>query len=809
METARWAVKEQMTIQEQDVVSPESTIDSLQERIYFLEQAVNAIGYDSKASKKRRFPRKTQEETLRTMTMALCVETIDPWKENRVRFYHPLLHDPKVPIINLPFASSVSPFGGFDDCGLSWVPPAGSTLMLIFLGGSRDTPFYIGTTWHRSRKRGFAKDFPEWDIYRNHRGGFFHGPKEQVLPPWNTENYNSLDIDRTENFVKDPKQQWQVTFPHIYGFKTPEKHMLKMVDGDPKCGRRWKRMELLSGGGNWMMFKDDHLHYGGQWAHPSCSPDNPRTGVEVCARHDDALPFFTNIVGEAVETSGGHNVNTCNPGCKQTDILQQSKVTGSAVDKNLDGTFQASEKTINESFTFGQASTPGDPPDPPHAQHRSQPGSNINFKNMNECRPYKGPGTPQNNKCDLPQSGIQFLSISGHTFVMDDSVEEPRGEPRWERSTQDFDYGCNEKYLGLMYMKSSTGHAMTMCDFEEPAKVRGWKNFMEMRSANGNFIQLNDETIRGKKSQTPAGTECESECQECPPDYAGPRRGVHIHSTSGHQIKMVDHMNLQCSPCRKEGGVATPEATKAYIKIKSGYGMEMRFQDAFSQQETQQQWIQIFHPQCVDPDTDDGCNSCKECECRGPHILRFQGRPKGQPGLVFLRAGGHSVRQTYDEDVVIVGDYECNPSNKFTYVSKQFLTVTEDIHFRYSGELHIFFAEKEILLMAGRDCPPAQLVEGVDIEGPDATKAGRCCGPCLYNVIIARCPVFCPVTNILHWTELSMSERVFASGYAADDRGCPAPAGCGGKGLGKGCIERTGGQEEDEETEEEPMLPTS
>jgi hypothetical protein len=774
---------------DKDGVNLDEVMETLQQRVYFMEQALNAVGYDAKASKKKRFARKTQEETLRTLTRALCVETQDPWKENRIRFYHPVLHDPSKPVYNLPFAAPVSPFGGFDDCGVSWIPPAGSTIMVMFEGGSRDSPFYLGTTWHRTRKDDFPKVFPEWEIYKNHRGGFFHGPEAQVLPPWNTENYNSLDIDQIEEFVEDPEQQWKTTFPNIYGMKTPEKHMIKMVDGDPKCARRWKRFEIMSGGGNWMMFKDDHLHYGGQWAHPECPPDPGGHEVEVCAIHNDPLPFFTDIVGKPAE------VPECD-GCTSPNILNKSIVKGHAKDWDLDGKIESDEKWELHHHRFGQASTPADPPDPPHARYRSQPGTNKNFKNKNECRPYKGPGTPQNNKCALPQSGIQFLSISGHTLAMDDSVEEPRGEPRWERSLENFDYGCNEKYLGVLWMKSAHGHAMTMCDFEEPAKVRGWKNFMEMRSANGSFIQLNDETIRGKKSQKPASAECESECQECPPDYAGPRRGVHIHSTSNHRIKMIDHMNLQCGPCRQEGGVAVPLATKAYIQIRSGYGLEMRYSDDFSQQETQDQWIQILHPQCVDPDTDNGCNSCKECECRGPHYLRFQGQPKGLPGLVFLRAGGHSIRQTYDSDVVIVGDYECNPSDKMTYVSRKFMTITEDIHFRYSGEMHVFFAEKEILLMAGRDCPPRE--------------NQKCCGPCLYNVIVARCPVICPVTEILHWTERAMSERVFASAYRADVEACPAPPGCGGAGESKGCIERPPSDRgDDDEPEVEPQLPTS
>jgi len=83
--------------------------------------------------------------------------------------------------------------------------------------------------------------------------------------------------------------------------------------------------------------------------------------------------------------------------------------------------------------------------------------------------------------------------------------------------------------------------------------------------------------------------------------------------------------------------------------------------------------------------------------------LRMQANGCGM-GMVFLRAGGMSVRQSWDKDIVIVGD-KCNPADKFTYVTKKHIRVSEDLDYRYSGELHIFFAEKQILLMAGRDCP--------------------------------------------------------------------------------------------------------
>jgi hypothetical protein len=745
-------------------------IKQLYDRIGSLEKSVGNIGAATRISSRRKWKKHKQASTLNHLTRAICVATIDPWKENRVRYYSPYLHDPKTPLLGLPFARPCSSMGGFDDCGLNWVPPAGSTLLIMFEGGNREAPFYLGTTWHRDRGPGGedligpTKEFQ--DVSAGDRNGYFHGPGSnpndghQVLPPWNTENYNGLDIDDSKQFIEDTEEQRNITYPHIYGFKTPEKHMLKMVDGNAKCNRRWKRLELQSGCGNWMIFKDDHLHYGGQWTNPLCpageTGGSSSSSINPCSDHDGDKPYFTDIHGKPKE-----GASQCEPNCEGDDPTQCSKILG------------------GHSRTPGKegcgAEFAGVIPDGTKYTG-SQGGKNKSYKHWNECRAYTGPGTPQNNKCTLPQTGIQFLSISGHTMVMDDSVEEPRGKPEWQRSTKPFDFGCNDKYLGMFWQKSATGHSFAMTDVEEPSKVRGIQNFIKLKTGNGNKIEMNDHTVRTHSS--------DDGCQRCPPDCAGEKRGIWMQSTSNHQINMVDELNLQCGPCRCEGGIPQAKAAKAYVQIRSGYGLEMRFNDDFSQEETQSQWIQILHPQCVDPQTDEKCNACDDCKaCRGPHILRFQGRPKGEPGIVFLRAGGHSIRQTHDMDIVIVGDLECNPSDKFTYVSKKFITATEDIHFRYSGELHIFFAEKQILLMAGRDCPP-----------PPGKK---CCGPCLYNVIVARCPVFCPLTGILHWTEKAMSERVFASAYHP----CQVP--CGGdcaaysaamaKCEGKGCVEDEGG----------------
>lgn len=684
----------------EDKVNAGDYIKMLHDRITSLENMVNEIGVDVKTTRKARFRAKTQSVSLNSMSKALCVETMDPLSEGRVRFYHPVLHEPDTPVKSLPFAKPISAMGGFDDCGLIWVPPAGSTIAILFENGNRSQPYYMGTTWHRDRgpngtKLGFP--VPEFDqISRGHRKGYLVGSNDesQVLPQWSSESNNISDFGSTREFSSATEEQKRQTFPFIFGMKTQEKNMLKFVDGNAKCNRKGKRIEMLSGCGGAFLIKDDHLHDCGSLGPPVTG----RSDLGPCSEHKGDKPYFTDPLGKPIEGEA-----KCGTSCDGDGKVSCGKVIG------------------------GHPATAGNT-----KYKQGQKAANKNFRHQNEARPFIGPRTPQNNKYDLPQSGMQMLSISGHSIVLDDSVEEPRGNPIWERSLEPFDFGCNDKFVGRMYFKSATGHSLTFSDIEAETGLRGEDNYVELRSALGSYIQLNDHTVG------------EGGCKPCPPNIAGEKRGVHIGSTSHPGFHMVDNMNEQCGECRKEGGQMISKATQAYIQIQSGAGSEIRLSDDNSQEKTQRQWIQITQPQCINPETDDACN-----EERGPHFLRFQARPKGEPGIILLRAGGHAVRSTYDMDIVLVGDKEKNPSDKFTYVSKMRISATEDIDFRYSGESHIFFAEQFIFLMAGRDCPPS--------EGK------KCCGPCLFPVIVGRCPRICPYTGWVHFTERSMSERVFAS----------------------------------------------
>ena len=639
----------------------------------------------------------------------------------------------------------------------------------MFSSGERASPYYLGTTW-QGKREGFGIPIPEFDKwYSSHRGGYLLGDDNQVKPPWNTESYNGHDIDgkkEFKEFLSDSEAQKRITYPNIYGFKTPEKHMLKMVDGNVRCQRRHKRIEILSGCGQWMCFKDDNLHYSGQESHPTCNPNPGGGDISSCSISDDEFPFLTDPEGNRITAveGGGTGPNDTLPCAGKGLISAVAGAVVGGVSSVLGFEPSCSSGKTHPTVIGGHPSTPYNPPEPATKHHNTNSGTNPYFKHANECRPFRGPGTPQNNSADLPQSGWQVLSRSGHSMVFDDSVEEPRGFPKWDDQYQGsenpFDFGCNDKFLGIGHWRSATGHQIALSDVEEESKLRGNQNYIRLRSATGNKIELNDHTVR-------VGSGCST---ECPPNMAGDRRGIFMQSTSNHIIWMSDNENKQCGPPRAEGGTPKPRATKAFVLIKTGYGLSMRFGDDFDQVETQQQDITITNPQCHCNETDDvaPCLEDFDPKCNkkhGAHIHKYLAAPHPEPGLVWLRVGGNYVINTTENMLTTVGDKETNPSNKTVIVSKDYIIEVEKLYFNHADR-HVFFAEDKIFLMAGRDCPP-------DEDGGQ----GGCqeCGPCVYPVIVARCPTACPLTGIIHWSVQSVSERVFASGHHP----CMTPPDCG------------------------------
>lgn len=421
-------------------------VTGLHDRLKFLEERFREMGYSTKrivqTAISSSYTVDAQAETMFGLQLGLCVSTIDPLKQNRVRYFHPAIHRPEIPVKALPFASPTSAgFPSFDDSGVTWVPPAGTALCMMYQNGNRDSAFYFGSVWNRNRGNPPSWLYPvrEYqEIWAGRRGGYLIGKDDetQVFPPWNTWNYNGFDTDSIADFERDPEAKKRITYPHIYGIKTPEKAFIRWNDGDRKCNLRWKHTEIMSSRGNFIIMKDDHLHPCGQWAHPSCG-------------------------------GGGGDASLCS-----------------------DGNGPIEKPTCCE---CGDENCPGGPKCP------SDPGNGMRsankyFKREDECRPYRGAPTPLNPKAWLPQTGIHMQSIAGHHWAMDDSVEKPTGVPRWDLP---FNFGCTNRFLGKMYLMSATGHSLVFNDHENPAgcdPTRSERNYIRFQSAAGNRIELNDHT---------------------------------------------------------------------------------------------------------------------------------------------------------------------------------------------------------------------------------------------------------------------------------------------------------------------------
>ena len=695
------------------------TIQVVEQRLAQMEERFSEMGYglrglvQSEISTNWHTP--AQEETIYGMHTAICIDTVDIYKQGRVRYFSPLQHTPNAQLESLPWAWPIANQGGFDDCGGVWVPPAGSKLCLIFEAGNRQWPYYLGTTWDRDRAEGWDIAIKEYEkIHRGHRGGYLLGPQEtQVFPPWNTENYNGLDIDSVQDFEGDPEAKNKITYPNIYGWKTPQKHMIKMVDGNYKCNFRWQRLEIKSAQGNHLIFKDDRVHPAAQWAHPDCGCGSG--DLTKCNEGDEPIEKVDKC---PTETSGDN-----------MPVAPTVMMVGSG--KQFEG---ASQSGSSE----GQCSNPY-------------------FKHRSECRPYSGPGNPQNNKVDkttLPQSGIQMTSLSGHTLWMDDAVSEPKGKNNWEMGVMPFDYGCDDVFKGKTVWKSAHGHQIMMSDVEPDGvpKGRSAENFVRIMTATGNRIELNDDTN---------GESCR----------AGPRRGIELHSTSNHIIQMIDENNDHCNKNRREGMAPAALATNAFVRVRTGYGLEIMMADDNHQEDTQKQYIQITAPQ--------------KDACCGPHFIRMQ--ESDYCGYIWVRAGGDYVCMTESDHITIVGtgkttpkDDFCKggclgPRNWFTAVSQHSVHWSCNFYFNKS-EIAAFLADKMILLMAGKDCPPPPDEDGVQRNFE--------CGPCIGSVAVL---VGDPETGV---ARLVASDRVFASAsmearcitqfdlspYAAcGGENCPAP----------------------------------
>jgi hypothetical protein len=204
------------------------------------------------------------------------------------------------------------------------------------------------------------------------------------------------------------------------------------------------------------MLKDDHLHYAGQWSHPDCGVEDADVscieGQDEGSQSEDITRFSgLNTAGD--ESSNDANTTSAVPiegDKKETTVACEGKESS----KKIIGGHPATGHPKEQSTT------------------RSKKVPTLISNTRTSAVRTRGRELLRTIVVICTQTGIQIMSISGHTMVFDDSVEEPSGEPEWERSTESFDFGCNDKFVGRTYWKSATGHMIEMSDLEADAKLR-------------------------------------------------------------------------------------------------------------------------------------------------------------------------------------------------------------------------------------------------------------------------------------------------------------------------------------------------
>lgn len=682
------------------------------ETIYALlkrhEKRLKEMNFNAEFKKifKRKINFMHQRNAYRGLHLALCVDTRDPLKQNRVKYFSPVLHtglqysEKALPndmpgeslvtrLEELDWAWPISSMGGFDDCGLNWVPPPGSMLCLTFVHGDPSMVFYHGTTWYRDKG---PIQHDTWNyhiqeyykIWEGHRSGYMVGPNDesQVFPHDNTDNYQGYDIDTTTDIEYNPDSVHLTTFPHKYSISSPDKHRIILDDGDPKCNRRWKRLEVISSMGHLFLMKDDPYHRCGDWLNPQCFISYVDVVPSICAV---SMTVYTNPISNIISFVPAMVPYTCPQGPDYCSVIPETpsltvdqEYVGSGTytfDSRGIPTISGREDWCPPKTPFPDVILPSIPRDclngvidglTDFCFKFNNYGRNKYQKHRHDCYPYYC------QDCGLNQSGIQVRSRSGATIVFDDSVEEPRERPEWERTLKPFDMdGCTGNFRGRTYWRSATGHYIEMTDYENQPHLRSKRNGINIVTACGNQICLNDETLPG-----------------C---VAGPLRGVHIKSTANHTLDMVDETNKQCSPDRNGCAKTGPYSKKAFVRLRSGYGITVTLCDFGDQTKTDQQYFQIMSPQ-------------KDNLVRGPHVLHMQERPTG-PGQVFLRAGGDYVVYSYDKFVEIVGEIKDNPSDKMEFISRHKLVSVNNVYYNRC-KTAVFWSEDFIFLLAGKDCEP-------------------------------------------------------------------------------------------------------
>lgn len=318
------------------------------------------------------------------------------------------------------------------------------------------------------------------------------------------------------------------------------------------------------------------------------------------------------------------------------------------------------------------------------------------------ARPYNS------HKIELKHTGLQLQTVGGARLIMSDETEFEQTNNGWNSG-----WSPRGRMRSFVVLESITEHQIHLRDHERAPNMRSAQDGIFLLTATGNFIGCRDDT-QGS--------------------IGGPQRGILLWSTSDHRIEMNDYTVQNQSPRSGSGSVYyssgrhTPNAKRAYIRIKSGWGQVMELNDLGSQENNANQFILIRN----NNDTPD--------DCQGPpwNYIRMECVASNKLFLMY-GAGNFAINVCRNAFRTI------QKGSDYVYLERgSHFTVSEEgvvFHKAFRGIIEHTITGS-IMMLVGK------IIDN-ELEFPP------------YPVIIAKNPYVCPFTSRLHFDE--PSRHVLAS----------------------------------------------
>lgn len=476
--------------------------------------------------------------------LGVCVDTRDPWKMGRIKVYCPVVHNLKrakyLSESTLDWVMPCSSFGGIDDVGSVFVPPEGSAVLIMFENGNRESMYYVGSTWvpKKADPEINNSDFsPQRERYRwgdgsRRNSDIKNGLTDSLLPPFNNESYFGNDLKPEGTLTADES----VSALNINANDTQNIQVVGSLDqqrtgvsGDGYSTQGWRSKDI------------PHMY-----------------GIKSPEKH---FILFDDGSYERERKLWGKRV-----------VLQSSK--GNTLILKDDN-----DQTAEEIF-----------------QHPFWDSYNDSLSGSGG-QPFSKVGNQH--AIELNHTGIQLQSLGGGRLIIDDKIQ---GDVRpfqneWNINFPPQPESGQKLYRTMVRLESHTEHRITLSDHhEDQENIRSDKDGIFLSSACGHYIGMIDHTSMDGK--------------------ADENRKIHIKSTSGHQIEMKDYKCSIQSPKVRATGRYQGTGQRGYrddgvyddpnfqpdgkgsgeqvcLKITSGFGQYLLFEDGSNQEKPTEQFIQL------------------------------------------------------------------------------------------------------------------------------------------------------------------------------------------------------------------------